>query len=66
MKVKGAELTAEDGVPVMAPVELLRASPAGRVPLVSDQEYGVFPPVAVSGALYAVPTWPFGRDAVAI
>jgi len=53
-------------VPVMAPVAVLRASPAGRVPLVSDQEYGVFPPVAVSGALYAVPTWPFGRDAVAI
>ena len=66
MNVRRAELTAADGVPVMAPVELFRVSPAGRVPLVSDQEYGVFPPVAVSGALYAVPTWPFGRDAVAI
>ena len=66
MNARGAELTAAVGVPVMAPVAVLRASPAGRVPLVSDQEYGVFPPVAVSGALYAVPTWPFGRDAVAI
>jgi hypothetical protein len=37
LKVSGVLLTAADGVPVMAPVEALRLSPAGKVPLVIDQ-----------------------------
>ncbi len=36
------------GVPVMAPDEALRESPAGRLPDCSDHVYGVVPPVAVS------------------
>ena len=40
-------LPAVVGVPVMAPLEALRLRPAGRLPLVTDQLYGVAPPVAV-------------------
>ena len=40
-KVSGVALTAAVGVPVRAPVEAVRVSPAGSVPLVSDQELGV-------------------------
>jgi hypothetical protein len=36
-KVSGVALTAAVGVPLMAPVEAFRDSPAGNVPLVSDQ-----------------------------
>ena len=36
--------------------------PVGR-PL-ADQEYGVWPPVALTVAVYAEPTTPFGRDGV--
>jgi len=39
------------GVPLTAPVLALRDSPAGSVPLVRDQVYGVVPPVAASMAL---------------
>ena len=35
--VRGVLETKTVGVPVMAPVEALRESPAGRVPLASDQ-----------------------------
>jgi len=34
------------GVPEIAPVVVLRVSPAGREPEVTDQLYGVFPPAA--------------------
>jgi hypothetical protein len=34
------------GLPVIAPVEALRLSPAGRLPVVTAHEYGVIPPVA--------------------
>jgi hypothetical protein len=64
LKVSGVALTAAVGVPLMAPVEVFSDSPAGNVPLVSDQLYGVAPPVAFRLALYAVPTWPFGNDVV--
>jgi hypothetical protein len=37
------------GVPVMAPVPALNASPAGRVPPVSANPYGTVPPAAVTG-----------------
>jgi hypothetical protein len=37
LKVSGVLVTAAVGVPVIAPVEALRLSPAGRVPLVIDQ-----------------------------
>jgi hypothetical protein len=39
------------GVPVMAPVVALSARPAGSAPLVTDQVYGVLPPVAASVVL---------------
>ncbi len=34
------------GVPLITPVVALRLRPAGSVPLLSDQLYGVVPPVA--------------------
>ena len=47
------------GVPAMvAPVSV---SPAGSVPLASDQAYGKLPPDAASDCEYAVPTVPAGR-----
>ena len=53
---------AEVGVPAMvAPVSV---SPAGKVPLASDQVYGGVPPDAASDCEYAVPTTPFGNDDV--
>ena len=58
-------VTTAVGVPVMAPVEAFKFKPAGKVPLVMDHVYGVVPPVAVSVALYATPTCPFGREVVA-
>ena len=36
------------GVPLISPVDALRLSPAGSVPVVTAQAYGVAPPVAVS------------------
>ena len=39
------------GVPEMMPVLVARVSPAGRLPEVMDQLYGVAPPVAVRVAL---------------
>ena len=43
--------TAAVGVPVMAPVDEFKLSPAGREPLVIDHVYGGFPPVAVNVVL---------------
>ena len=49
-------LTVKFALPVMVPVRVPEIvplveilNPLGRVPLVFDQEYGVVPPVAVSG-----------------
>jgi hypothetical protein len=36
LNVNGVLTTATDGVPVMAPVEVLRLRPVGKVPLVMD------------------------------
>jgi hypothetical protein len=49
--VSGVLVTAGVGVPVMAPVEAFNDSPIGRLPLVSVQLYGAFPPVATSVVL---------------
>src|SRR5882757_5381051 len=64
LKVSAAPDTAAVGAPVMAPVAVFSDSPAGKVPLVSDQTYGVVPPDAASVAEYATPTCPFGSDVV--
>jgi hypothetical protein len=53
------------GVPLIIPA-LLKLRPAGNVPATTIHEYGVVPPEAVSGAEYAVPTVPFGNEAVVI
>jgi len=45
------------GVPVIAPVEVLRVKPAGREPLMLNV-YGGVPPPAVSADEYATPTCP--------
>jgi len=48
LKVSDVALAVAVGVPVIAPVDWLSESPAGSMPLVSDQVYGVAPPVAAS------------------
>jgi hypothetical protein len=55
---------AELGVPVMAPVALLMDRPPGR--LVALKVYGVVPPAAATGLLYAAPTAPAGSAVVVI
>jgi hypothetical protein len=50
------------GVPEIVPP--VSVSPAGNVPLASDQVYGGVPPDAVSVCEYAVPTTPLGSDVV--
>jgi hypothetical protein len=54
------------GVPEIRPVVESNASPVGREPELTDQLYGVVPPVAVTLAEYPAPTCPFGRDEVVI
>jgi hypothetical protein len=55
------------GLPDMTPVVGSRDNPAGReLPAASDQVYGVLPPAADRVWLYAAPTVPKGRDAVAM
>jgi hypothetical protein len=54
------------GVPEITPFEEFKDKPEGSVPKANDHEYGVVPPVAARLALYAVPTWPFGREFVVI
>jgi hypothetical protein len=44
------------GVPVIAPVDELSESPGGSEPLIIENVYGAFPPVATSAELYATPT----------
>lgn len=50
------------GVPVIVPVALLIDNPLGR--LVALKLYGVEPPDAATGLLYAEPTVPAAREAV--
>jgi hypothetical protein len=50
LKVRGALVTACDGLPLIAPVEAFKDKPVGSVPTVIDQVYGVVPPAAVSVA----------------
>jgi hypothetical protein len=52
------------GVPEIAPVDATKLSPAGKVPELIDQVYGVVPPLACSAAEYPVPTVPPDNDAV--
>jgi hypothetical protein len=49
--VSATALAVAVGVPVIAPVDVFSDRPAGRVPEVRDQVYGVVPPVAASVAL---------------
>jgi hypothetical protein len=55
-----------EGVPEIVPVELPRDNPAGSEPLITDQLYGVMPPVAARVWLYAAPSTPFGTLVVVI
>jgi hypothetical protein len=48
VKDGGGVAVAAVGVPLITPVEAFRVSPAGRLPAVTDQLYGVVPPVAAS------------------
>jgi hypothetical protein len=50
-------LTIAVGVPLIAPVDVLRLKPAGRE--LVENVYGGTPPLAVSALLYGVPTVPF-------
>jgi len=58
------ELVPATGVPEIVPVPELMLSSAGKP--VADHTYGVTPPVAASGAEYAVPATPAGSVAVVI
>src|SRR5579871_4648902 len=44
------------GVPVRAPVELLRVSPAGRAPVTIEKVKGEIPPLTLSELVTGVPT----------
>jgi hypothetical protein len=54
------------GTPEMRPVEGVSVRPVGRLPDVSDHEYGVVPPDAFRVCEYAVPTVTDVRAGVAI
>ena len=53
-----------DGVPVIAPVPVLRLRPVGRVPVETPKVIAPVPPVSLMDWLYAWPTVQFGSDAV--
>ncbi len=57
-------LSAIVGVPVIAPVEVLRVSPSGRVP--DDIDHVTGESSAARVAVYAVPVVPSGRLVVVI
>ena len=59
------ELPAVVGVPLICP-ELLSVRPAGKLPELSDQLYGVVPPLAASEDEYAVFVTPPGNEEVAM
>jgi hypothetical protein len=52
------------GVPEISPVDAARLNPAGNVPALTLQLYGVVPPLACSVPEYAVPTVPPVSDVV--
>ena len=52
------------GVPEITPVDAARLNPAGNVPALTLQLYGVVPPLACSVVEYAVPAVPPGSDVV--
>ena len=54
------------GVPEIWPEAAPRASPAGRLPPVMDQVYGVVPPLTLTELEYDVPLVPDGSDDVLI
>ena len=54
------------GVPEMMPVDGASDSPAGRLPEIIDQAYGVAPPLAKTVAEYALFLCPDGREVVVI
>ena len=43
------------GVPEITPVAAASVNPAGRVPALTVQEYGVWPPAPTKVVLYGVP-----------
>jgi hypothetical protein len=59
-------LPAAVGVPVIAPVEPLRLSPAGNAPDVTVHVYGAIPPAAASVTEYAIPTIPPAKSPAAV
>jgi hypothetical protein len=52
------------GVPEITPVDATRLNPAGNVPALTLQLYGVVPPLACSTVEYVVPVVPPGSDVV--
>jgi hypothetical protein len=54
------------GVPTMTPVSGFNDRPAGSDPEVTDQLYGIVPPVALISCEYATPTSPAGNEGVVI
>ena len=56
LNVNGVAVSAAVGVPLMAPVEVFSVKPAGSVPEVNCQVYGLIPPVAVSVVEHEAPT----------
>jgi hypothetical protein len=56
---------AADGVPLTTPLAV-NDKPAGSAPLVTDQVYDPFPPVAVKFCEYATPIVPSGSELVEI
>ena len=54
------------GVPEITPVELASESPVGRLPALTFQVRGAFPPAATRVWLYATLTDPDGKDEVVI
>ena len=50
----------------MRPAEEFSANPAGNVPDVSFQAYGVAPPLAVNACEYGIPISPFASDVIEI
>jgi hypothetical protein len=58
------EAPTAEGVPEIAPEALLRLSPVGSFPEVTDQVTGGSPPLAARPTMYAVLTWAAGSEAV--
>jgi hypothetical protein len=54
------------GVPEITPVDAAKLNPAGSIPALTLQLYGVVPPLACNVVVYAVPTVPPGSDAAVV